>query len=111
MKNVVNLWIVLAIVAGILTFINWPDPTPEEIAAKAEMIKAEAQLKQAEADARALEIQAQADADQKAKEEAHRRHLEEEAAKTPEQKAIEAKNEEMSIGEGAAAVARISSLI
>ncbi len=106
-KEIVSMFLALCGVALILTMLTPEPKTPEMIQAEAALEEARAAAETAEAE----RLQAEADAEfarlEKEREEAHRRRLEEEAQKTPEQKAIEAQNEEMSIGEGAAAVAGI----
>lgn len=91
----VTLIIIVAIIGSIVYF--WPHATPEEIQAKAE-------LKRAEAEASAIMYQVKAEERLKAEQEAQQRYLEREAAKTPEQKANES---ETSIGEAVVGTAGI----
>lgn len=83
---------ILAIAGVVIAFLIQPGPTPEQIQAEAELKAAEAAIEQAEADQRAAE-QAQR----------HQEYLEREAAKTPEEKVIEAQ-EQNSVDMGEAAL-------
>ena len=82
-QKVTAVLVLVFIGAGILVWMAQPEPTVEEMTAKAELLKAEAE-------ATALEIQAQALVDEMERGEAHKRKMELEAIKTPEERVTEA---------------------
>lgn len=96
-KDLIATVLTLSVVGGLIAlWILQPEPTVEEL-------QAQAALETAEAEARALEIQAQALVDEMERGEAHKRRMEEEAMKTPEERVVEAE-EQNSVDMGEAAL-------